>query len=75
MKRLISISVTTILWTEGNHAWFDVWLAPGTSIEVHWGDGHISKHHYATNIICRPDHYYQKQKVEASYQIEFYSED
>lgn len=75
MKRLISISVTTILWTEGNHAWFDVWLAPGTSIEVHWGDGHVSKHHYAKNIICRPDHYYKNLKVTASYQIEFYSED
>lgn len=75
MKRLISISVTTIMWTEGNHAWFDIWLAPGTSIEVHWGDGHVSKHQYAKNIVCRPDHYYKELKVETSYFIEIFSED
>ena len=39
MEILLSISVETKEWTEGNHAWFDAKLKPNSIIEISWGDG------------------------------------
>lgn len=39
MKQLLSVTVTTKTWTQGNQAWFDAKIKPGATVEVHWGDG------------------------------------
>ena len=78
MKRLLHISIETLEWTEGNHAWFDAKLKPGTSIEVNWGDGsHSTIRHYSDlPTWCRVAHYYKSaERKELSFEIEFLSED
>lgn len=75
MKRLLSISVTTKTWTEGNHAWFDVKLNPGAVVEVHWGDGTHSTFPQSTSHWSRVEHYYRCKGKEQAYEIEFLSED
>lgn len=77
MKRLLHISINTLEWTEGNHAWFDARVKPGTSIEVHWGDGsHSTLRHCAeTSAWCRVAHHYKSaEKKERPFDIEFLSE-
>ena len=76
-KRLLHISINTLEWTEGNHVWFDAALKPGTSIEVHWGDGtHSTLRHQPGYAMSRVAHYYKDaEKKELPYQIEFLSED
>ena len=77
MKRLLHISINTLEWTEGNHVWFDARLKPGTSIEVHWGDGsHSTLRHRQGFGMCRVAHYYNSaEKKEWPFEIEFYSDD
>lgn len=77
MKRLLHISIETLEWTEGNHVWFDAKLKPGTSIEVHWGDGSYSTlYHQGDNIMSRAEHYYKSAEgKEHPFEIEFFSED
>lgn len=77
MKRLLHISINTLEWTEGNHVWFDARLKPGTSIEVHWGDGsHSTLRHRQGFGMCRIAHYYNSaEKKEWPFEIEFYSDD
>lgn len=78
MKLLLHIRIDTLEWTEGNHAWFDAKLKPGTSIEVHWGDGtHSTMHHYSdSSVWCRVAHYYKSaERKELPFEIEFLSED
>lgn len=75
MKQLLSISVTTKTWTEGNHAWFDAQIKPGAVVEVHWGDGKHSTFPQVNDCWSRVEHYYGcKGKVE-SFEIEFLSDD
>lgn len=74
MKCIISIDVTTLTWTEGNHAWFDFVLEQDEPIEVHWGDGHISRATGKHMTIKRVAHYYKKLDTEESYRIEFFVE-
>ena len=75
MKRLISVDVTTILWTDGNHAWFDLWLAPDSEVKVSWGDGKTSVAKCSDDDCCLVSHYYKKRDVEESFHIEFFSDD
>ena len=77
MKRLLHISIDTLTWTEGNHAWFDAKLKPGTSVEVHWGDGsHSTLRHNPNYSMSRVAHYYKSaEKKELPFEIEFLSED
>lgn len=77
MKRLLHISINTLKWDEGNHVWFDARLKPGTSIEVHWGDGsHSTLRHRQGFGMCRVAHYYNSaEKKEWPFEIEFYSDD
>lgn len=77
MKRLLHISIETLEWTEGNHAWFDAKLKPGTSVEVHWGDGSRSTlRHHPGYSFSRVAHYYRSaEKKELPFEIEFLSED
>lgn len=77
MKRLLHISIETLEWTEGNHAWFDAKLKPGTSIEVHWGDGsHSTLRHHPAYSMCRVAHYYKSaERKQLPYEIEFLSDD
>lgn len=42
MKQLLSVTVTTKTWTQGNQAWFDAKIKPGATVEVNWGDGKLS---------------------------------
>lgn len=75
MKQLLSISVTTKEWTEGNHAWFDAKIKPGAVVEVHWGDGrHSTFPHYRENW-SRVEHYYGCEGTAESFEIEFLSDD
>lgn len=59
----------------GNHVWFDALLTPGTTIEVHWGDGTHS-------VLCRKqgceddrvEHYYESAEGRVMpFEIEFLS--
>lgn len=77
MKRLLYISINTLEWTEGNHVWFDARLKPGTSIEVHWGDGkHSTLRHHQEFSMSRVAHYYNSaERKEWPFKIEFYSDD
>ena len=77
MKRLLHISIETLEWTEGNHAWFDAKLKPGTSIEVHWGDGsHSTLRHHPGYSMSRVAHYYKSaERKQLPYEIEFLSDD
>lgn len=76
MKRLLHISINTLEWTEGNHVWFDARLKPGTSIEVHWGDGSHSTLRCQGSSMSRVAHYYKSaEKKELPFEIEFYSDD
>lgn len=77
MKRLLHISINTLEWTEGNHVWFDAKLKPGTSVEVHWGDGsHSTLRHHQGFSMSRVAHYYNSaEKKEWPFEIEFYSDD
>lgn len=77
MKRLLHISIETIKWAEGNHVWFDAKLKPGTSMEVHWGDGsHSTLWSQTGNSMCRVAHYYKSaERKEQPYEIEFLSDD
>lgn len=75
MKQLLTISVTTKTWTEGNHAWFDAKIKPGTVIEVHWGDGKHSTFPQYNDNWSRVEHYYSCESREESFEIEFLSED
>ena len=59
MKTLLTVSINTLEWTEGNHSWFDAKLKPNSTIYVSWGDGKTSTMH--TNDKggwCRVAHYY-----------------
>lgn len=77
METLLSISVETKDWTEGNHAWFDAKLKPNSIIEISWGDGKKSiMKTYDTTKWCRVAHYYEKSKGQKdSYTITFEGED
>lgn len=76
MKRLISISVETKEWMEGNHAWFDLQLAPGASVKVCWGDGtHSSCRQYYAEGWCRVEHRYSCEGKVMPFIIEILSED
>lgn len=77
MKRLLHISIETLEWTEGNHVWFDAKLKPGTSIEVHWGDGtHSTLFNYQDDTMCSVAHYYKSAKGKRlPFEIEFLSDD
>ena len=77
MKRLLQISINTLEWTEGNHVWFDARLKPGTSIDVHWGDGmHSTLRHHQDYSMSRVAHYYKSaEKKEWPFEIEFYSDE
>lgn len=75
MERLISISVTTKTWTEGNHAWFDAQIKPGSVVEVHWGDGRHSTFPDLNGKQARVEHYYRGDGRQESFEIEFLSED
>lgn len=77
MKRLLHISIETLEWTEGNHAWFDAKLKPGTSIEVHWGDGsHSTLRPHPSYSMTRVAHYYKSaERKQLPYEIEFMSDD
>lgn len=77
MKRLLHISINTLEWTEGNHVWFNARLKPGTSIEVHWGDGsHSTLWHHQGYSMSRVAHYYKSAEgKEWPFEIEFYSDD
>lgn len=76
MKRLLHISINTLKWDEGNHVWFDARLKPGTSIEVHWGDGSSSTLYYqGVKIMSRIEHYYKSAEgKERPFEIEFFAE-
>ena len=77
METLLSISIETKDWTEGNHAWFDAKLKPNSIIEISWGDGKKSTMKtYDTTKWCRVAHYYDKSKGEKdSYTITFEGEE
>ena len=77
METLLSISVETKDWTEGNHAWFEAKLKPNSIIEISWGDGKKSTMKtYDTTKWCRVSHYYEKSKGKKdSYTITFDGED
>lgn len=76
METLLSISVETKDWTEGNHAWFDAKLKPNSIIEISWGDGKKSTMKTCdTAKWCRVAHYYEKSKGQKdSYTITFEGE-
>lgn len=75
MRRLLSISVTTKAWVEGNHAWFDAKIKPDAVVEVHWGDGRHSAFSSFRENWSRVEHYYGCEGKEESFEIEFLSED
>lgn len=76
MKRLISISVETKEWTEGNNAWFDLHLAPGASVTIYWGDGTYSScGQYHAGGWCRVERRYNCEGKVRPFQIEIFSED
>lgn len=75
MKQLLSISVTTKTWTEGNHVWFDARIKPGALVEVHWGDGRHSTFPQYRDKWSRVAHYYGCKGKNESFEIEFLSDD
>lgn len=59
----------------GNHAWFDARLKPGTTVEVHWGDGtHSELRRKQGCEYDRVEHYYESAEGRVEpFEIEFLS--
>ena len=77
MKTLLTISINTLEWTEGNHSWFDAKLKPNSTIYVSWGDGKTSTMRtHDKGGWCRIAHYYAgSEGKEYPYLITFESDD
>ncbi len=75
MKQLLSVTVTTKTWTQGNQAWFDAKIKPGATVEVHWGDGKHSVFPQSGENLSRIEHDYSGKGQENYYEIGFFSDD
>ena len=77
MKTLLTVSINTLEWTEGNHSWFDAKLKPNSTVYVSWGDGKTSTlHTYEKGGWCRVAHYYGGcESKEHPFLITFESDD
>lgn len=75
MKQLLSVTVTTKTWTQGNQAWFDAKIKPGATVEVHWGDGKLSVFPQSGENLSRIEHDYSGKGKENYFEIGFFSDD